>query len=90
MLPKLAPSPPGQGTGTRGAKHWDFLLLNKGDLIMITKFNKSGYECCYHYCDYFEQWIGWSSLNSTTYYCDSKDEVISKLLEDIDSYLLIS
>ena len=54
---------------------------------MITKFNKSGYTCCYHYCDYFNQWVGWSSLNSNTYYCNTKDDVVAHLLSDIEGYI---
>jgi len=55
---------------------------------MIMKFTKSGYTCCYHYCEYFEQWVGWSTLNNRTYYCNTKEEAIDNLISDIDSYLM--
>lgn len=55
---------------------------------MITKFNHCGYTCCYHYCDYFEQWVGWSSLNNNTYYCDNHLDVVDILVTNIDNYLM--
>ncbi len=54
---------------------------------MIQKFIMMGIQCYAHKCDYFNEWVVWSSLpNHKTYYHKNKDLALTSLSRDITNF----
>jgi hypothetical protein len=54
---------------------------------MIKKFIINGVSCYSHYCQYFDEWVAWSSIpNHKPLYSDSQDIAVTELINEVSEY----